>query len=1454
MPQISKIRVVNCWYNNGKRLIPDETFDFLSPSAQPNNTLIALANGGGKSVLVQMMLQPVCPLRSLGRRIGDYFEKASDHCYILLEWKLDGSNEYLLTGISISAGARTDSEDENENKTRTLKHYTFTAKYIPSGTSDYTLDNLPLSSMENGQFKAQSFSFVRDLAKNKNNITVFSDSEHEKYRHELLNHGISRFEWENVISKVNLVEGGLIKYFEAFRTSDSLINNLLIKTIEDNQNSSGDDQSLKNLFINYSGEYSRLRENEERRGFAAQVRDEITGKLTGVEHLRELSDELASSQAVMRGFIKALGVKYQQLRKSEDDIARKTASLKDDIRHLRFEEASLVYYKADSLYSDADAEYIKALNKLEDTQFNYNDTEKKLRIMKCAHENDQIRRLTGEKQGAAIAIDQLSGNSEYLNRSQKLGYSIYFKADKEAKETDFSINDLNNKIIESDQVLEQAKKQKKELQTQYSRIKSEADTMSGRLISLDESISKKAAMLELDLVRKLDASYQTDCITDERKKLEDRRNEICEERQSLCNEKAELEKRKKEIIKEEIALTVKINELKASIDVQEKNLDEYNTASEKINELCQLFSLPDDSIYNGRLTQVILNAVKQVKAESEGISHRIILQNEQIEAAKKGCLHIPHAVLKYLDSTSIEYQTCEKYLRSGSYSKEKISQMLTIMPQLAFGIAVFDDDYEKILADSSAQWLPCVVPVFRYDDIAECAKGNSVISNRMISCYSKRYFDDPDGCCHDFENSLNSLKESYNFQQDRIKKLDDYIGICSAFTYASDFKEKQTLKIQSIKNDISKANTELSQTQASAGKTDERINEITVLSGNLDKESNAVNSELSSLNELFQDCENCHKYLEEISAMSSQLKDIETRSNKAEQIISEQTAVSGDLKASLRNAAEIKSKLNGYLEQFRDYKPTEILDDDIESLISQLSKLNENQNKSIEELNKVIERCTGEISRCRKEISRLGIEEELYAGVMYSGEREEELISQCDKLNNEKKTIESDKNEKYETRMKLMSKREVAQEKLYDFSPDKTPLSVNEISDCIHKDVIREKNSQLSGYIDESEKINKKAGEIKIILDSQGDYTKDLNLRINTVEIESDPSAQRQRISDLIAKASKEFSIAEHDFRQEIDEMKKRLDKRDDFAQVFDDIYSVIARESEDGDKYRTLSVHMQDQAATLSKLINALDTDLSKLDEKKEFLIEQCQRQGKYIYDELKTISAGSKVKINGHSTPVVMLKLDLNEEIDESAARSRIETETQTGIREYLDAVEKNDDETSLMKIADRIVSSRNLLNKYTGRDSISVRVYKIDVNEKNGTYRTWEQSLVKNSGGECFVVYFSVLLSVMSYARSSEACASAPGIKAGSVLILDNPFGAITSSHLLEPMFQIARKFRVQLICLSDISKCNITKCFDTVIRITIRKLQFSNYEILTPERDDQLEQTEHAFYKTQQISMF
>ena len=98
MSKINAIRLINLNYNNDSIRIADETFRMNG-----ENTLLSLRNGGGKTVLVQMMTAPFVHKRyrdTKDRPFESYFQ-TNKPTFILVEWELDAKEGYVLTGMMV---------------------------------------------------------------------------------------------------------------------------------------------------------------------------------------------------------------------------------------------------------------------------------------------------------------------------------------------------------------------------------------------------------------------------------------------------------------------------------------------------------------------------------------------------------------------------------------------------------------------------------------------------------------------------------------------------------------------------------------------------------------------------------------------------------------------------------------------------------------------------------------------------------------------------------------------------------------------------------------------------------------------------------------------------------------------------------------------------------------------------------------------------------------------------------------------------------------------------------------------------------------------------------------------------------------------------------------------------------------------------------------------------------
>src|SRR5947199_7156073 len=106
MPQLTRIRLCNI--GNELARIDDLVLPLHDVEGKAANTTIWLRNGGGKTVIVSLLLWLMCPDKKMpdNRHIEDYVQP-QDRSVIVAEWQLDGSNhngatnepERYLTGV-----------------------------------------------------------------------------------------------------------------------------------------------------------------------------------------------------------------------------------------------------------------------------------------------------------------------------------------------------------------------------------------------------------------------------------------------------------------------------------------------------------------------------------------------------------------------------------------------------------------------------------------------------------------------------------------------------------------------------------------------------------------------------------------------------------------------------------------------------------------------------------------------------------------------------------------------------------------------------------------------------------------------------------------------------------------------------------------------------------------------------------------------------------------------------------------------------------------------------------------------------------------------------------------------------------------------------------------------------------------------------------------------------------
>ncbi|MCF8567813.1 hypothetical protein LLE49_24130 [Alicyclobacillus tolerans] len=211
MPAVNGIRYVNIYLDKGTKVIPNNTYKYYGLDA-----LSLLENGGGKTSIIQLMAQLVLPGTKMGERALDELVGRDKTGHVAISWILDGDvRRYLCTGICLS------------NQPNKIDTFTYLYEYQEGDA--LTFDNLPLVDANRTVVTYSGLKASLEAA----GVRVYGDDKDSvrSYQDALAEYHILKAEWSNILT-INTQEGGVDKYFESLKTSKALVSKLLIPTVE----------------------------------------------------------------------------------------------------------------------------------------------------------------------------------------------------------------------------------------------------------------------------------------------------------------------------------------------------------------------------------------------------------------------------------------------------------------------------------------------------------------------------------------------------------------------------------------------------------------------------------------------------------------------------------------------------------------------------------------------------------------------------------------------------------------------------------------------------------------------------------------------------------------------------------------------------------------------------------------------------------------------------------------------------------------------------------------------------------------------------------------------------------------------------------------------------------------------------------------------------------------------
>ena len=337
-----------------------------------------------------------------------------------------------------------------------------------------------------------------------------------------------------------------------------------------------------------------------------------------------------------------------------------------------------------------------------------------------------------------------------------------------------------------------------------------------------------------------------------------------------------------------------------------------------------------------------------------------------------------------------------------------------------------------------------------------------------------------------------------------------------------------------------------------------------------------------------------------------------------------------------------------------------------------------------------------------------------------------------------------------------------------------------------------------------------------------------------------------------------EYRHIQNDMKVHKDDMEQRLNelikmeafKEDYFRKPLEALLRLTGQPS---DVIRQIRLTVQ----AYDELLEKISIDISVIEKEHDSITGQLLDYVKEIHENLGKIDANSTIRVVDEKQEehiLKMLKIDLpfwqeHEEIYKNRLYEFIDLLTKEGIALH----KKNESIEAFLGVK---VNTRNLYDTVVGTGNVQVKLYKI---EQFRQYPISWSEVARNSGGEGFLSSFVVLSSLLYYMRRDEHDIFADH-KEGKVLLMDNPFAATSSEHLLKPLMSLAYKNQTQIIALSGLGGDSIYGRFDNIYVLNIvsgglnRNIQYLKSEHLRGNEPDTILSSHLEVTEPEQLSLF
>lgn len=1465
MSKINAVRFINLNYNNNAMKINDECMQFSGKS-----TLLSLRNGGGKTVLVQMMTAPFVhrgKQKTKDRPFESYFTTAKPS-FILVEWLLDGGAGYVLTGLMVRKN-----QEISEEKTDALEMMAIISEYKEPCMQD--IHHLPVVEQNEKTMKLKSYNSCRKLFedyKKDKKLSFFcydmsSPAQSRQYFYKLMEYQINYKEWETIIRKVNVKESGLSELFSDCRTEKELVEKWFLEAVESKLNK--EENKVKNfqeILEKYAGKYKNIKEQLKRRDAIQKFKEAAEEIQINAEDFLVKEGEKIEQEKVIAAFIARLNVLYEEAEIERERQEEGRKKLQEELEFLKYEQLSCEFHEKNrekrnhaSNREMIDLEKESLLRKQQKIQ-------KKVHVFLCAKQQEMVNEDKQEweirKEKAAISRTKEENLEPERNRigGQLSGYYEYRLSDNKEKQEAIKKQKLQ---IRKD--ISQQKDILNEYREKTKKITESKGSFRSLVRGYDNIEIKYNSNYKENLSRNILGVYEAGML--------DIKQEMYDKEQKKSIQENKEQKEKSENTTEEIHRTERAIEEKrekyfqkdSDIKQAEKEKKGYEQELEERKDILKYLELPEEKLF---AREEILHKAK-IKMQ-ELSSRRRTLEKKEDALQKEYKLLVSGRVMELPDNLKEEFEKLDvpvvygmEWLKKNGFTEKKNKEIVSQNPFLPYALILTRQELKKLSERNGETYTSFPIPIIERENLESIKLDRTQSFVKMQDIHFYILFN---------ENLLDEEKMEIMIEQKQkdIADIRETMQICKNeyedYFHRFDVIKRQAVtkenwdKIQKKLQKLEKEKEDIFQNIQQARDTKQSLKKnFEILQKTLRELEKKIESQAArqrafkELRTAYAEYEENNKKLQEYEREEQRL---ENRQHLTEEKISQleenYRELSGQENSLFREEESIQNacqKFAAYKEINRNVKAGKLLGVD--------STLRTDNNSGVKiipseaevlKLEARYEAVTADISQ---ELKELELEEEKALTRYHKSFGElRELCQKYNLKNSEWQNIIYDKREQLYQEAELEDYDKKIERKANLLNEEDKKIGIlNSQLEGILKQIVSEcgKGNPL-----EEEKISQKD------LESAKNQTKYQLSELERKIAFSEKAIQKYRENLTALSEYNNFSADEEiHFEQDFKKMseKELRDFKGMLIRDYNDIIrcvqkcretlaqtlNKIARQEAFQDaSYKTPLENMLkvcDDAAKVLRQLNItlesydslmkqLEVDISLVETEKKNVTELLEDYVQNIHKNLEKIGRNSTIKIREKS--IKMLKVILpvwedNEKLYSLRLSDFVDEITEEGIRLF----ENNE---NAQEYIGRKVTSKNLYDTVVGTGNVQIQLYKIE--EQREQQISWNQ-VAKNSGGEGFLSAFVILSSLLDYMRKDDSDIFMDKNE-GKVLLMDNPFAQTNAEHLLKPLMNLADKTNTQLICLTGLGGESIYNRFDNIYVLNLIEAHLRNgIQYLRPE---------------------